>query len=248
MSQKKHIYLLILLLGTLYTQATTWETVSRGFWQDSSVWVGGIVPDTSSADTFLINHPVVIECGLNLESGAFIKINENGGICGHQIATVLGGAKLDVYGILELDELYVNSGLVTINKGNVKLTTYAQISGQGARLKVEEDASFIVGEWFECLLPDYAFALIGTSSINKKTIDPAISVYPNPFSRTITLENPFNQSAVVTIFNSVGTEVYTRVLHIEKAERIDLSQLKSGIYWLVFMSEQESKVEKLFKY
>lgn len=230
---KKLVLVLIIQTFVMATSyATTWETSSKGYWQDASVWVGGVVPDTAISDTFLINHPIVIDNDLIFEPGAYMLIEKDGGICGHQIATVLSNAKLVVHGILELDELYVNSGFVRVFEGNVTLTTFAQIRGQGGTLKVEEEARMVVGEWFECRLPDYAFARTTTASIKKKVANNPIDIYPNPFTTTVVIENSTNEQSEIKVRDITGREVYSITLAFEGNNSIDLSFLTKGVYTL----------------
>ena len=92
--KKLLVLILIQLIGITSISTVTWQAANRGFWQDSALWVGGVVPDTTSSDTFVISHPIVIESDLILESGAHMLIDSTGGICGHQIATVSSTFKL----------------------------------------------------------------------------------------------------------------------------------------------------------
>ena len=245
---KKLVALLIIQTIAITTcVATTWETSSKGYWQDSSIWVGGVVPDTSSNDTFLISHPIVIENDLTLASGAYMLIEKDGGICGHQIATVLGNAQLLVYGILELDELYVNSGFVRVFEGDIILTTFAQIKGQGGTLKVEEEASMVVGEWFDCLLPDYSFARTNTANIEEEISKLTISTYPNPFSDKISINNPLNETLQVKLFDVMGCTVFTTTLFSKTEKEISLSFLKKGVYLLSYSTKNKVSTTRLVK-
>ena len=108
---------LILLLGNVCTYATTWETIDKGYWTDTAVWLNGAVPDTMSGDTFVINHPIVISQDLIFTSRAYILITQNGGICGHQKGTLLNSAKLITYGILELDDLVIDNVVGNAQEG-----------------------------------------------------------------------------------------------------------------------------------
>jgi len=205
------------------------------------------VPDTASGDTFLINHPIVIDNDLRLESGAYMLIQNGGGICGHQIATVLGNAKLVVYGILELDELYVNSGFVRIYKGDVTLTTYAQITGQGGNLKVEEEASLVVGEWFECRLPDYSFARTSTAVVVPQIVNRSISIYPNPFTNALTIENLQGLYSDFKVYNLLGEEVFSSLMHSNEPNTFNLNHLKKGVYILTVFADDTKYSFKIVK-
>jgi hypothetical protein len=244
---KRLVLFVVLIIGFKSLSATIWETATKGFWQDSTVWVGSVAPETTSSDTFLINHPIVIENDLTLEPGAYMLIDSTGGICGHQIAEVLNNAVLEVFGILELDELYVNSGFVHIFKGNVKLTTYAEIRGQGGRLKVDDDAKFVVGEWFECLLPYYAFALDNTARLSDNPILEATTIYPNPFTNFFTITNPYKEWSQIKISDLFGREVYFNSMYASEEQKIDLHTWSKGVYVVTLSNNQRKESFRVVK-
>ena len=229
---------LLILLGSSSIYATTWETVEKGFWADSTVWSNGIVPDTTSSDTFYIKHPIVITNDLIFTSGAYILIEEDGGICGHHKTTLLNNTKLITYGILELDDLYVNSGNVLCLSGDVILTTSATIRGTGGTLKVDSVGRLTVGTWFECVLPNYAFLLDETTGVESTTSPSEVTVYPNPFSTTLTVdsrEHPRSTADPYTkarIYDLLGQEVYATLLTQPGIQQLDLALLPDAMYLL----------------
>jgi hypothetical protein len=237
---------LIPFLGITYSQATTWETISFGFWQDSTVWLGGAVPDTTSGDTFIIKHAIVIDSDLTFESGAYMLIEKEGGICGHQIGTLLQNSTVVIYGILELDELYINSGFLRIYQGELILYTYAELKGQGAVLKVEEDARMVVGEWFDCVSPTFDFALDRTASTSVE-VKSSVSVYPNPFTNTITIKISNDNLTTVKVCDLSGKEVLKSYFTTHRINTLDLDFLKSGIYILTVANKDEAYVTKIIK-
>jgi hypothetical protein len=227
---------LILLLGNVCTYATTWETIDKGYWTDTAVWLNGAVPDTMSGDTFVINHPIVISQDLIFTSRAYILITQNGGICGHQKGTLLNSAKLITYGILELDDLVIDNGFMHCLAGNVILSSSAKVIGVNGKLEVEVASSFAVGFWFECMLPDYAFVTEKTLKIDKQMVESRLQIHPNPFTHSITLQHAAtfnsqnNKPYRIIIYDYLGKEAFETDLQSLDSNQIILDFLKPGIY------------------
>lgn len=234
---------LILLLGNVCTYATTWETVEKGFWTDSTIWLNGVVPNTTSSDTFYIKHPIVISQDLTFNSEAYVQIETEGGICGHHKTTVLKNATIINYGILELDDLHVNGGYVHCFAGKVLLTTSAKIEGLGGKMIIDNIGSLTVGIWFDCVLPNYAFLSDGKLYIQEKAITAAYTVFPNPFSNSLTILNDdynglkADQTLKVDIYDYLGRLVLETPLFDYNSNSLDVSSLKQGIYKLHITSE-----------
>ncbi len=247
-------FTIILMLASSFSYATIWETASQGFWSNPTIWLNGTVPDSSSGDTFYIKHPIVIENDLVFEEGAYVVIEENGGICGHQKATVLKNAAVISYGILELDDLLVNSGFVHCLSGKVILTTSARLMGAGGKVKIDSVAYLAVGPWFECVLPNYAFLLDETLSTNQTTLPAPLKIYPNPFSSTITIENRLNEldkkenPSKIIIYDYIGKEVVNTLITRESINTLDLSFLNVGMYRICISNEVETRLATLIKH
>jgi hypothetical protein len=219
--------IIIFLLAGGATKAVTWETVHRGNWSSTAVWLGGNVPPYSCADTILIKHPVVLDSTLSLNSGAHLHIDSMGGICGHQRITVGTGAKIISYGILELDSLVIPGGDVKcLVPGLVVLTHYGFLSNSG---NMFTNCSFSVGPWFDCHLPEYSFAL-GMPSLNTTG---GFAVFPNPFSAQATLQADLVfENATIMITNCLGQTV--KQLNNVSGHTIALSRegLLPGLYFI----------------
>lgn len=250
--KKITLLLLIQILANTLSFATTWETISEGFWDNPSIWLNGEIPPTTSSDTFLIKHPIVVTEDLTFESGAYMLIETDGGICGHHKASVLNSAKITTYGILELDDLYINSGFVDCLGGTVLLTTSAIVTGTGAMMNVT-GAMVIVGTWFECILPNYAF-LSQSVDTEEALLEKSIDVYPNPFTDILTVENPTNDLIVgeepseIKIYDLNGQEVFKGFLTDEGVNTFDLGFLSGGLYVLVVVNEEKVYSGKLVKH
>lgn len=245
---------LIMMLVSTLSYATIWETASQGFWDSPSIWVNGTVPDTTSGDTFYIKHPIVVTNDLVFEEGAYVVIEENGGLCGHQKATVLKNAQIISYGVLELDDLLVNSGFVHCLAGKVILTTSARIMGTGAKVKIDSVAYLAVGPWFDCVLPNYAFLLDETLSTNDSKISSGVKIYPNPFSSTITIENGSNEllksenTRKVIIYDCIGKEAFNALITGDGINDLDLSFLSNGMYRISISNEAENLSATIIKH
>ena len=232
----KNILCIFLFLGSYQSYATTWETIDKGYWTDTAVWLNGAVPDTMSGDTFVINNPIVISQDLIFTSGAYILITQNGGICGHQKGTLLNSAKLITYGILELDDLVIDNGLMHCLAGNVILSSSAKVIGVNGKLEVEVASSFAVGFWFECMLPDYAFVTEKTLKIDKQMVESRLQIHPNPFTHSITLQHTVtinsqnNKPYRIIIYDYLGKEAFETDLQSLDSNQIILDFLKPGIY------------------
>ena len=232
----KKILGVILFLGSYQSYATTWETIDKGFWTDTAVWLNGVVPDTISGDTFVINHPIVISQDLIFTSGAYILITQSGGICGHQKGTLFNSAKLITYGILELDDLVIDNGSMHCLAGNVILSTSAKVIGVNGKLQVEVTSSFAVGFWFECMLPDYAFVTEKTLKIDNQMVESRLQIHPNPFTHSITLQHMATATSKndqlyrIIIYDYLGKEAFEQELQSVDSHQIILDFLKPGIY------------------
>lgn len=82
---------------------------------------------------------------------------------------------------------------------------------------------------------------------NNRT-DNSINIYPNPSSEKITIEitQPFCQGEL-TILNLNGRQLNTYQI-IERMTTIDISHLSVGIYFVKFISKNETRMFKVTKY
>jgi hypothetical protein len=229
---KNVLAVLLLCSFIFFASATTHTTNSFGFWNDSYTWVGGIVPSYASSDTFYINHPVAIENNIDLLSGGFMKIDTNGGICGHH-TFYLESSAIETFGLLELDSLILNSGVVNAGYGYVTLTLNAHIYGAGAGLAIS-GAGLAVGPWFECSQPYYSFTL---AVEEKEFFD--LKVFPNPSNDHIVVSTArFKKDANLVILSPCGQILKLSLLSAGIVHEIDISDLAAGLY-LINLSNQK---------
>ncbi len=208
--------------------ASKWETVSSGDWNSGGVWLGGVAPSYTSSDTFLIKHPVLLNATLILNAGANMQIDSlGGGICGHQKMRVGANAKVLTYGILEVDSLLIPGGNVNCLAPAVVILAHYGILSNGGSLHT--NCSFSVGFWFNCHLPEYAFA----TGVPSENLFSELSVYPNPFSSQTTLHTgTLLNNATLTVYNSYGQEV-RKIEKISGQEiKLQRDDLPGGLYFI----------------
>jgi hypothetical protein len=226
---------------TCVSNATTWTTISNGFWESGSIWNGGIVPPHTSSDTFLIKHPIVLENNLFLNSGALLKIDSTGGLCGHHNISVFTGAKILKYGILELDSLRIPGGIVTCRATGGVVLTLAAIISNGGSLSVS-GCSFSVGPWFNCIQPEYHFAI----GITENEFFSKVKIFPNPGNGKFEISGiDLPESLALTLFDLLGRKVFSAVLSFsEENLAADVSNLEDGIYSLIITGESDKVIVK----
>lgn len=231
---KKTLILAFFLLFLNSSFAKTWETVDRGYWSSPSVWAGGEAPNYfSTRDTFLIMHPVVIDSSLIFDQGALLFIDSAGGICGHQTMKLLNGVRMKMYGVLDLDTLYLSgSHAQCFQPGNVILTNYGIVTGpNGTELDIY--CQFEVGPWFDCKLPEYDY-LMGVDEL----VNNELTVYPNPFNSIATLS--FSKpliNGIAEVFNSMGQRVMVLSELQGNSIQIERRDLPEGMYTMKLMDK-----------
>lgn len=75
-----------------------------------------------------------------------------------------------------------------------------------------------------------------------------INLYPNPATDYIMIENPFHHSpSWLIIYNSTGELVLKKVIYGFEKEKINVSNLIPGIYFIILADHSKRKHAKLFK-
>lgn len=85
-----------------------------------------------------------------------------------------------------------------------------------------------------------------TETLNKKSL---VSVYPNPFNNTITIQNNSNKLQI-KIFNILGTILIDKTYNTYSNDQktiIDLQHLNSGVYLLQIMDGEKITSKKIIK-
>ncbi|HET6244762.1 MAG: T9SS type A sorting domain-containing protein [Bacteroidetes bacterium] len=232
MEKKKVLFTLVLLAMFINSaKPINWTTISSGYWNNSAIWETGVVPAYSNSDTLIIAHPVVFDSNIILNSGAFLKIENEGGLCGHHSIIVNTGASILKYGILEMDVLSIPGGSASfLAPGKVIISMYGIITGN-----LNVSCTMAVGPWFECSQPTFAFTLVG---IEEKQSN-ACNLFPNPNLGVFTLEHSFSsERIIIQIIDLTGRTVYNRtVFNSTGTESINEGGLKPGIYYWELLSK-----------
>lgn len=79
---------------------------------------------------------------------------------------------------------------------------------------------------------------IGTASIKEQNAKKALSIYPNPTSTTISLSIAANE---LLVYNTYG-QVVLQAKDIVPQQSIPVSQLNSGLYFVVVFDKEKNKI------
>jgi hypothetical protein len=71
-----------------------------------------------------------------------------------------------------------------------------------------------------------------------------MKIYPNPANDKVNIVNLWGQSALLKIYDLMGTVVKNEIIHGDKKE-INVEDLSVGVYVLEFTSNDKSLQEKL---
>lgn len=225
------------------TSASTYSTITAGSWGAPSVWSGAIAPSFTTSDTIIINHPILFNEDLYFESGAFMQIESNGGLCGHKNITVTSNALIIKYGILELDSMFLTGGVVECYApGEVIATSQVSLSGAGSSFSLD-GCALSVGPWFECR--DFFDEAVGITELNTESF----SVYPSPAKDFLNVNVSENTASYnLSIFNIQGRLIHHEIITGIKSKEIDISDLPKGIYILYITNSEFSKTKKFQKH
>ena len=133
--------------------------------------------------------------------------------------------------------------------------TCQQIPVNGLKLTFDNNSSFTC--WRNGIKKDMNFTSVGkiyftdisipTGIHENSPVIEGLKVYPNPSIGIITLEfntNPKNKMDV-SVSNQVGTEIFRKKLNSATKYQIDLSNQKSGIYFLKIYIDNQQYLNKL---
>lgn len=161
-----------------------------------------------------------------MNSGAHLKIDSSGGLCGHISLTIYQNASFYKNGSLQIDSLFVKGGYVIFDgPGAAILYRQASLTQSGAYMRVK-GGSFAVGPWFTCTTRP------SESSLN----DPAeqfFSVYPNPSHGLFHITSGQEVAAEVQVYAANGQRIFAKLLTDEQNRfYIDLNGYPGGLYTL----------------
>jgi len=225
MKRVKICLCLFLLLFAQRGFSTTWTSIADGFWNDPSTWSANTIPPYSSSDTFNILHAVAFQGDLFFNSGALLKIDSTGGLCGHYNINAASGSAIKKYGIIEIDVMNIPGGHVDFYApGQAIFTQYGLITSGGS-LTVN-GCSLAVGPWFECVQPTFSF----TIGITEHT-STSVHVFPDPATDHFTFS--FEQElrkATLQVTDISGRLIYTSSFS-GREHSVPADEWKNGIYY-----------------
>lgn len=133
---------------------------------------------------------------------------------------------------------YTNDACMNLFTNGQKTKMRRQFSINGPR------NSFINS--FVC---DSSMAISNDTIVVVKAVVPSFNIYPNPATNVLNIEgmNGFDlKGKVLKLYTSSGVLQFTKS-NLMSYEKINISQLHSGVYFLSIISGRESKVLKLIK-
>lgn len=130
----------------------TYHTVSNGYWNDTMVWAGHVIPPYSSSDSFIIDDSIRSEHDLIFD-GAYVQIDSTGGLCGHYLIKLMGGSLLINSGYFEIDSLYqAYADMITKGYGIIRHNKNWLMELGGSNITTEHAFDY-GGFWDTCFGP-----------------------------------------------------------------------------------------------
>jgi aldose sugar dehydrogenase len=75
---------------------------------------------------------------------------------------------------------------------------------------------------------------------------PTFQIYPNPSSGTITIQLPENKPSTIQIFDAKGSKI-KEIDTFSKLVTLDITDFKSGLYWLSYQSDTLKRIQRFVK-
>ena len=189
------------------TQATTWITIGNGNWSDSSIWMSGIVPSYSNSDTIIIKDTVTFDEDIFLTSGALMQIDSLGGaLCGHHNITVITGGRLNKYGALNLDTLFIKGGIAHFIIGGPFLMWLTQVT-DGGSFQLSVLTQTCLCSWDTCFIP-----IRNTILPEDTVIKNEYNIFPNPSNGNFNLEYSQSYESTFYFYNVLGQIIFSTTL------------------------------------
>lgn len=221
----KLIYILLLaLIAPNGLSARVYSSIQKGQWSDPYIWANAEAPGNQTGDTVIIRHYIDVRSDLFMNSGAHLKIDSSGGLCGHISLTVYQNASFYKNGSLQIDSLFVKGGYVIFDgPGAAILYRQASLTLSGAYMRVK-GGSFEVGPWFNCTTRPSETGL-------SRPENSFVSVYPNPANGIVRIGCGQESAASVSVYAANGQMVHAELQTNEKNTAfIDLSHHAPGLY------------------
>lgn len=75
----------------------------------------------------------------------------------------------------------------------------------------------------------------------------SVYIYPNPFTNTISIENPLDGPSEMRLYDMVGRELMSTTLGTQKENTVDLSSLQKGTYIITVSGDNQVYSSRIFK-
>jgi len=141
----------------------------------------------------------------------------------------------DNIAVLEVEETIGPNNLVNSYNAPRPMSWYRELA-QGGRVFYtalgHAPSNFISDTLFRTHVRDALGWLLGTVSVADEEMLLALTVWPNPTSRTINVSRAGSRTGTVQILDSTGRQLVTHACSCAPCS-IDLSALVSGIYWCI---------------
>jgi uncharacterized membrane protein affecting hemolysin expression len=87
----------------------------------------------------------------------------------------------------------------------------------------------------------------GSSGLFNQTAQQSLTVYPNPTTDKISINQLFTKPVVATIYSMEGKLILQETLAENANNELDLSSLKAGVYYIQVVENNKAFTQKLVK-
>lgn len=222
-----YLVFLFLILNFQTAKSTTWITIGNGSWSDGSIWFSGIVPSYSITDTILIKDTITFDENIYLNTGALMQIDSIGGaLCGHHDITVYPEARLNKYGALSLDTLFIKGGIGDFILPGPFLMWLTRIT-DGGSFHLYSYTQNCLCSWDTCFIP----IPVVIPSENPVIIN-SYTIFPNPSSGNFNLQYTQANESTLYFYNMLGQVIFVTDLQgISGNIYFNKSNLNNGLYY-----------------
>jgi len=237
-------HLFLSLLFFFHTaKSTTWISIQNGSWSDASIWSLGIAPSYSTSDTILIKDTIAFDDDIYLNAGALMQIDSNGGaLCGHHDISVFSGAKLNKYGALNIDTLYIKGGIGKIITPEPFLI-WLMIISDGGSLYMHSYMESCICTWDTCFIP----IPMVVPPVNPG-LEISYTLFPNPSNGNFNLQYSQEKASTFYFYDALGQLIFSRILEGTSGNKNFMqNHLSNGMYyWKVLSGDKVHQKGKQF--
>lgn len=177
--------------------------------------------------------------GFNDQYPATIQATNDGGYA------IAGRRDYDVL-LLKLDSTGTESWSSTYGGMNTDEAIYFQQTDDNGFIILASTASFGAETVYLIKTDALGKTSQATTITEKADPDESITLSPDPFSSTITVNHPANMNCMMNVFDATGRNVFSKNLSGEFS-KLDLSMLPGGFYYACFSGRGFMKTQKILK-